>query len=80
MHDNNSFRIGKPDAPIVQPTKDCSEFLTIYDGDDANPANIIKSFCDTFSRPPERKDFVSTGNFMFIRFVRSVAIQRNDER
>jgi hypothetical protein len=54
----------------VAPTRDCSESLTIYDGEEANPANIIKSFCDTFSKPPERKDFVSTGKSIFIRFSR----------
>ena len=69
-----TFRIGRPDAPIVAPAGDCSESLTIYDGPDVNPATVIKSFCDTFSRPPERKDFVSTGNAIFIRFTRSSSV------
>jgi hypothetical protein len=64
------FRISKPDAPIRQPMGDCSESLTIYDGSEANPARIIKTFCDTFSKPLERKDFLSTGNALFLRFHR----------
>nr|CAH0112384.1 unnamed protein product [Daphnia galeata] len=63
-----TFRISKPDAPIRQLTGDCSESLTIYDGSEANPARIIKTFCDTFSKPLERKDFLSTGNSLFLRF------------
>lgn len=48
---------------------DCAESLTIYDADYPDPSRVIKTFCDTFSKPMEKVDFVSTGRSMFIRFV-----------
>lgn len=47
---------------------DCAESLTIYDSNRADPARIIKTFCDTFSRPMEKIDFVSTGRSLYVRF------------
>lgn len=47
---------------------DCAESLTIYDSPRPDPARIIKTFCDTFSRPMEKIDFVSTGRSLFVRF------------
>lgn len=47
---------------------DCAESLTIYDSHRADPARIIKTFCDTFSRPMEKIDFVSSGRSLYVRF------------
>lgn len=47
---------------------DCAESLTIYDSNRPDPARIIKTFCDTFSRPMEKVDFVSTGRSLYVRF------------
>lgn len=47
---------------------DCAESLTIYDSAKPDPARIIKTFCDTFSRPMEKVDFVSTGRSLYVRF------------
>lgn len=49
-------------------TTDCAESLTIYDSPRPDPARIIKTFCDTFSRPMEKVDFVSTGRSLYVRF------------
>lgn len=64
-----SFRINRIEAPIVKPDGDCAESLTIYDADYPDPARVIKTFCDTFSKPMEKVDFVSTGRSMFVKFV-----------
>ncbi|KAG5667749.1 hypothetical protein PVAND_015719 [Polypedilum vanderplanki] len=65
-----SFRINRIEAPIVRVEgRDCAESLTIYDSDRADPSRVIKTFCDTFSKPMEKVDFVSTGRSMFVRFV-----------
>lgn len=64
----NSFRINRIEAPIVKMDMDCAESLTIYDSNRADPARIIKTFCDTFSRPMEKIDFVSTGRSLYVRF------------
>ncbi|XP_061712903.1 uncharacterized protein LOC133521832 [Cydia pomonella] len=63
-----SFRINRIESPIVPWTGDCGESLTLYDAPRPDDARIIKTFCDTFSRPMEKHDFVSTGNAMFVRF------------
>lgn len=63
-----SFRINRIESPIVPWTGDCGESLTLYDAARPDDARIIKTFCDTFSRPMEKHDFVSTGNAMFVRF------------
>lgn len=63
-----SFRINRIEAAIQKHEVDCAESLTIYDSDHADPAKIIKTFCDTFSRPMEKVDFVSTGRSLFVRF------------
>lgn len=49
--------------------EDCAESLTIYDASFPDPAKVIKTFCDTFSRPMEKIDFVSTGRSMYVRFL-----------
>lgn len=65
----NSFRINRIEAPMVKiDNMDCAESLTIYDSSRPDPARIIKTFCDTFSRPMEKIDFVSTGRSLYIRF------------
>lgn len=43
--------------------------MTIYDAGHPDPARIIKTFCDTFSRPMEKVDFVSTGRSLYVKFV-----------
>lgn len=63
-----SFRINRIESPIVPWNGDCGESLTLYDAPRPDDARIIKTFCDTFSRPMEKHDFVSTGNAMFVRF------------
>lgn len=63
-----SFRINRIEAAIQKSDMDCAESLTIYDSDHPDPAKIIKTFCDTFSRPMEKVDFVSTGRSLFVRF------------
>lgn len=63
-----SFRINRIEAPIKKIDIDCAESLTIYDSSKPDPARIIKTFCDTFSRPMEKVDFVSTGRSLYIRF------------
>lgn len=63
-----SFRINRIEAAIQKYDTDCAESLTIYDSDRPDPAKIIKTFCDTFSRPMEKVDFVSTGRSLFVRF------------
>ncbi|KAK2706509.1 hypothetical protein QYM36_016518 [Artemia franciscana] len=65
----SSFRVGRITAPIEDIEGDCLESLTLFDGPDANPENIIKTFCDTFSRPMEKHDFISTGNTLFLQFI-----------
>lgn len=63
-----SFRINRIEAAIRKTNMDCAESLTIYDSHRADPARIIKTFCDTFSRPMEKVDFVSTGRSLYVRF------------
>ncbi|XP_075165489.1 uncharacterized protein LOC142237917 [Haematobia irritans] len=63
-----SFRINRIESPILKYDGDCGESLTIYDSDRADPARIIKTFCDTFSRPMEKVDFVSTSPSLFVQF------------
>ncbi|XP_071443297.1 uncharacterized protein [Hetaerina americana] len=63
-----SFRINRIEAPIAAYDGDCGESLTIYDSDHADDSRIIKTFCDTFSRPMEKHDFISSGNALFVRF------------
>jgi len=63
-----SFRIERIEAPIRKWDGECGESLTIYDSDWADDSRIIKTFCDTFSRPLEKFDFISTGNALFVRF------------
>jgi hypothetical protein len=53
----------------VKADGDCAESLTIYDADYPDPSRVIKTFCDTFSKPMEKVDFVSTGRSMFVRFL-----------
>ncbi|XP_059622323.1 uncharacterized protein LOC132265607 [Phlebotomus argentipes] len=63
-----SFRINRIEAAIRKYDGDCAESLTIYDSGRPDPARIIKTFCDTFSRPMEKVDFVSTGRSLYVRF------------
>lgn len=63
-----SFRINKIEAAIRKYDSDCAESLTIYDSDRPDPARIIKTFCDTFSRPMEKVDFVSSSRSLYVRF------------
>lgn len=63
-----SFRINRIEAAINKMSIDCAESLTIYDSATPDPARIIKTFCDTFSRPMEKVDFVSTGRSLHVRF------------
>ncbi|XP_058055375.1 uncharacterized protein LOC131206719 [Anopheles bellator] len=64
-----SFRINRIEAPIIKHEEDCAESLTIYDANNPDPARIIKTFCDTFSRPMEKIDFVSTGRSLYVKFL-----------
>ncbi|XP_055855909.1 uncharacterized protein LOC129919100 [Episyrphus balteatus] len=63
-----SFRINRIESPILKYDGDCGESLTIYDSSKPDPARIIKTFCDTFSRPMEKVDFVSTSPSLFVQF------------
>ncbi|XP_017493753.1 PREDICTED: uncharacterized protein LOC108381871 [Rhagoletis zephyria] len=63
-----SFRINRIESPILKYDGDCGESLTIYDSDHPDPARIIKTFCDTFSRPMEKVDFVSTSPSLYVQF------------
>jgi hypothetical protein len=63
-----SFRVNRIESPIQPYEGDCAESLTLYDADWADDARIIKTFCDTFSKPMEKHDFVSTSNSLFVRF------------
>ncbi|RXG58476.1 hypothetical protein Avbf_16806, partial [Armadillidium vulgare] len=63
-----SFRVRPIEAPIKPYDGDCGETLIIYDADRPDDSKIMKMFCDTFSRPLEKHDFISTGNAMFVRF------------
>jgi hypothetical protein len=63
-----SFRIERIEAPIGRWEGECAESLTIYDSSWADDSKIIKTFCDTFSRPLEKVDFVSTSSSLFVRF------------
>ncbi|CAD7011831.1 unnamed protein product [Ceratitis capitata] len=62
------FRINRIESPILKYDGDCGESLTIYDSDHPDPARIIKTFCDTFSRPMEKVDFVSTSPSLYVQF------------
>lgn len=75
MYNNNyfyiiySFRVNSIESPVTSDwTGDCGESLTLYDAAEPDDTRIIKTFCDTFSKPAEKHDFISTGNSMFIRF------------
>ncbi|KAK3880591.1 hypothetical protein Pcinc_014912 [Petrolisthes cinctipes] len=63
-----SFRVRPIEAPIRPYDGDCGETLIIYDADREDDARIMKMFCDTFSRPLEKHDFISTGSAMFVKF------------
>ncbi|CAD7088052.1 unnamed protein product [Hermetia illucens] len=63
-----SFRINRIEAAVLKYDGDCGESLTIYDSSKPDPARIIKTFCDTFSRPMEKVDFVSTSPSLYVRF------------
>ena len=63
-----SFRVNRIESPIQPYDGDCAESLTLYDADWPDDARIIKTFCDTFSKPMEKHDFVSTSNALFVRF------------
>lgn len=63
-----SFRINRIEAAINKYDGDCAESLTIYDSTRADPAKIVKTFCDTFSRPMEKVDFISSGRSLYVRF------------
>ncbi|KAL1130809.1 hypothetical protein AAG570_012050 [Ranatra chinensis] len=63
-----SFRINRIESPIAVFDGDCGESLTLYDASWPDDSRIIKTFCDTFSRPMEKHDFVSTGSALFVRF------------
>lgn len=63
-----SFRISDIEAPVKRIDTDCAESLTIYDSWRPDSARIIKTFCNTFSRPMEKVDFVSTGRSLYVRF------------
>ncbi|XP_050540622.1 uncharacterized protein LOC126905181 [Daktulosphaira vitifoliae] len=64
-----SFRVNSIESPVTSDWNgDCGESLTLYDAAGPDDTKIIKTFCDTFSKPAEKHDFVSTGNSMFIRF------------
>lgn len=64
-----SFRVNSIESPVTSDWNgDCGESLTLYDAAEPDDTRIIKTFCDTFSKPAEKHDFISTGNSMFIRF------------
>nr|XP_003699829.1 PREDICTED: uncharacterized protein LOC100882792 [Megachile rotundata]XP_012144581.1 PREDICTED: uncharacterized protein LOC100882792 [Megachile rotundata] len=63
-----SFRVNRIESPIEPYDGDCGESLTLYDADWSDDAKIIKTFCDTFSKPMEKHDFVSTSNALFVKF------------
>ncbi|XP_050422167.1 uncharacterized protein LOC126834351 [Adelges cooleyi] len=64
-----SFRVNSIESPVTSDWNgDCGESLTLYDAPEPDDTRIIKTFCDTFSKPAEKHDFISTGNSMFIRF------------
>lgn len=63
-----SFRVNRIESPIQPYDGDCGESLTLYDADWPDDARIIKTFCDTFSKPMEKHDFVSTSSALFVRF------------
>ncbi|KZC05700.1 Dorsal-ventral patterning tolloid-like protein 1 [Dufourea novaeangliae] len=63
-----SFRVNRIESPIQPYDGDCGESLTLYDADWPDDARIIKTFCDTFSKPMEKHDFVSTSNALFVKF------------
>ncbi|XP_026684277.1 uncharacterized protein LOC103515924, partial [Diaphorina citri] len=63
-----SFRITRIQSGIEEFSGDCGESLTLYDASWPDDSRIIKTFCDTFSRPMEKHDFVSTSNSLFVRF------------
>ncbi|XP_018027741.1 cubilin isoform X1 [Hyalella azteca] len=63
-----SFRVRPIEAPIRPYDGDCGETLIIYDSDRPDDSRIMKMFCDTFSRPLEKHDFISSGSSMFVKF------------
>ena len=63
-----SFRVNRIESPIQPYDGDCGESLTLYDADWPDDAKIIKTFCDTFSKPMEKHDFVSSSNALFVKF------------
>ncbi|XP_076292506.1 uncharacterized protein LOC143214872 [Lasioglossum baleicum] len=63
-----SFRVNRIESPIQPYEGDCGESLTLYDADWPDDAKIIKTFCDTFSKPMEKHDFVSSSNALFVKF------------
>ncbi|KAE8747044.1 hypothetical protein FOCC_FOCC006299 [Frankliniella occidentalis] len=63
-----SFRINRIESPMEPWEGDCGESLTLYDASWPDDTKIIRTFCDTFSRPQEKTDFVSSAESMFVRF------------
>ncbi|KAJ1522918.1 hypothetical protein ONE63_002057 [Megalurothrips usitatus] len=63
-----SFRINRIESPMEPWDGDCGESLTLYDASWPDDTRIIRTFCDTFSRPQEKIDFVSSSESMFVRF------------
>jgi hypothetical protein len=64
-----SFKVNRIENPVDGDVPgDCRESLTLYDDSWANGRKVIKTFCDGFSRPLERHDFVSTANALFVVF------------
>ncbi|CAG0885430.1 unnamed protein product [Darwinula stevensoni] len=63
-----NLRIKTPSAPIMKTGEDCVEFLTIFDSTEPEPSKILKMFCDTYSKPLENHDFVSSGNALLVQF------------
>jgi hypothetical protein len=66
-HIDNPINISAATADDGGP--DCRESLTIYDSFWADGRKVVKTFCDGFSRPLEKFDFVSTGDSLTVNFV-----------
>ena len=65
-----SFKIGRIENPLNPDAPgECRESLTLFDASWADGSRVIKTFCDGFSRPLEKFDFVSTGNALFVSFL-----------
>ena len=65
-----SFKINRIENPLNPDAPgECRESLTLFDASWADGSRVIKTFCDGFSRPLEKFDFVSTGNALFVSFL-----------